>query len=77
MCIGFREAGLPSKSSEVSTIVGSKRQKKRKGGRSKRKSVETDGNNCGYATSGVEIQQNELKMDNTDNTVWGGAQETK
>lgn len=65
------ELGLPIRSSEV----GSERKKKRKGERSKRKHVEADGNSCSGATSGVEIQQDELKMDNTVKTVCGEKQE--
>lgn len=70
------ELGLPINSSEVSTKVGSKRKKKRKGEQSKRKSVEADGNSCSCATSGVEIQQDESKMDNTVNTVCEEKHET-
>lgn len=76
LCIGCRELGLPINSSEVSTKVGSKRKKKRKGEQSKRKSVEADGNSCSCATSGVEIQQDESKMDNTVNTVCEEKHET-
>ncbi|XP_038877330.1 peptidyl-prolyl cis-trans isomerase FKBP43-like isoform X2 [Benincasa hispida] len=70
------ELDFPIKSSEVSTKVGSKRKRKRKGEVSKRKSVEADGNSCSCATSGVEIQQDELKMDNTVNCVCEEKQET-
>lgn len=75
--IGCRELGLPIKSSEVRTTVGSERKKKRKGERSKRKSVEGDGNSCSHVASGVDIQQDELKMDNAVNTVCGEKQETE
>ncbi|XP_022151769.1 peptidyl-prolyl cis-trans isomerase FKBP43 isoform X2 [Momordica charantia] len=50
---------------DLSRRVDGECKKKRKGGRSKRKSVEADGNSCSYATSGVEIQQEDLKMELT------------
>lgn len=76
LCIGCRDLGLPTNSSEISTKIGSKRKKKRKEERFKRKSAEADGNSCSCATSEVEIQQDELKTDNSVTTVCKGKQET-